>query len=304
MSETMILTVMAKNEDPRITATVNRWLLDNEYASTGSKILPVIRGSKVQRYIWQSQICNVVNPEYAKLSINKIRNELNADLNLQTPEQRQEDYRLAVFDMDSTLIECEGMDKLAQIAGVGQRVVKITQAAMRGEIDFAASFAQRLSLLAGLPDTAIEQVLSSLTLSEGAAVLIGSLRAKGIKTVILSGGFDVFAARVSEELGMDAYFANTLTRAKGILTGEVETPIIDANYKAKLLRCLCRKMKIRESQVIAVGDGANDLPMLRLAGLGVAFRAKPLVQAETQYILNEIGLDGVLYLMGMASEKF
>ena len=220
------------------------------------------------------------------------------DANLQTAEERAVDIKLAVFDMDSTLIQCEVIDELAKQAGVGDRVVEITERAMRGELDFNQSFTERLGLLRGLDARVTSEIASSLPFSDGAHELMLTLRARGVRTVILSGGFDVFAESVKGVLKMDDYVANTLEIADGKLTGRVIPPIVNADEKRARLISLASSMSIDLSQTMAVGDGANDLKMLETAGIGVAFRAKPVVREQARYQLSQVGLDGALYLLG------
>ena len=220
------------------------------------------------------------------------------DANLQTAEERAVDIKLAVFDMDSTLIQCEVIDELAKQAGVGGRVVEITERAMRGELDFNQSFAERLGLLRGLDARVASEIASSLPFSDGAHELMLTLRARGVRTVILSGGFDVFAESVMAALKMDSYVANTLEIVDNKLTGRVIPPVVNADEKRARLISLASSMAIDLSQTMAVGDGANDLKMLEAAGIGVAFRAKPVVREQARYQFSHVGLDGALYLLG------
>lgn len=223
---------------------------------------------------------------------------LNVDIAFQRDSVFRRNRRLAVFDMDSTLIEAEVIDELAKVAGVGDKVSEITERAMRGELDFRASFTERLALLKGLPEAKIAEVGESLRLTEGAEVLFAELKRLGYKTAILSGGFTYFAKQLQTKLGIDYVFANELEIADGVLTGRAIEPIVDAQRKADLLKELAAKEGLSLEQTIAVGDGANDLPMLALAGLGVAFRAKPLVKQSAKQAISTLGLDGILYLLG------
>lgn len=220
------------------------------------------------------------------------------DANLQTAEERAVDIKLAVFDMDSTLIQCEVIDELAKQAGVGDRVIDITERAMRGELDFNQSFAERVGLLRGLDARVAVEIASSLPFSDGAHELMLTLRGRGVRTVILSGGFDVFAESVMGVLKMDSYVANSLEIVDNKLTGRVIPPIVNADEKRARLISLASSMAIDLSQTMAVGDGANDLKMLETAGIGVAFRAKPVVREQARYQLSHVGLDGALYLLG------
>ena len=222
----------------------------------------------------------------------------HVDVNFQSTLDSIADIKLAVFDMDSTLIQCEVIDQLADQAGVGAQVSAITEQAMRGELDFSQSFAERLGLLKGLDSGVVQQVANELPFTDGGKELTLTLKARGIKTVILSGGFDVFAERVASELGMDDYYANKLHTRAGALTGEVITPIVNAEFKEAKLRELASGMGIDMRQTMAVGDGANDLNMLNAAGIGIAFRAKPAVRLRARYRLQMVGLDGALHLIG------
>ncbi len=201
--------------------------------------------------------------------------------------------------MDSTLIQGEVIDELAAMAGVGERVAAITQAAMRGELDFNESFTRRVALLKGLPAERVHGLLDSIPLAEGAERLIRTLKLLGYKTAILSGGFTFFAHALQQRLGVDYVYSNELEIADGFVTGSVIPPIINGARKAALLAEIARREGISLEQVVAVGDGANDIPMLNLAGMGIAYRAKPLVRQSADQSISCLGLDGLLYLLGV-----
>jgi phosphoserine phosphatase len=238
------------------------------------------------------------DPQALRAEFLSVAQELNVDIAFQEDSLFRRNRRLAVFDMDSTLIEAEVIDELAKAAGVGEQVSAITERAMAGELDFRASFKERLALLKGLDVSVLDSIGASLRLTEGAETLFAELKRLGYKTAILSGGFTYFAKQLQARLGIDYVFANELEVVDGKCTGVAIEPIVDAQRKADLLKELAHKEGLRLEQTIAVGDGANDLPMLAIAGLGVAFRAKPLVKQSAKQAISTLGLDGVLYLLG------
>jgi phosphoserine phosphatase len=221
--------------------------------------------------------------------------------------QRDDVYRrmrrLVAFDMDSTLIQHEVIDELAKEAGVGEQVIRITEAAMRGEIDFDESLRRRVALLKGLEESAMHRIASSLQFTEGAERLLAALKAFGYKTAILSGGFSYFGMHLQKRLGVDYVFTNDLEIENGKLTGRVKGEIVNAARKAELLKQIAAKENIALAQTVAVGDGANDLPMLAVAGLGIAFHAKPIVAASAKQKISTLGLDGILYLIGVRDRE-
>lgn len=206
--------------------------------------------------------------------------------------------RLVCFDMDSTLIETEVIDELAVRAGVGDRVKAITESAMRGEIDFSESFKRRVALLKGLDVSVMEDIAQNLPITEGVERMMNVLKRAGFKTAILSGGFTYFGNYLKRLFGFDYVYANELEIEDGHLTGRYVGDIVDGKRKAELLRIISQVENINIAQTIAVGDGANDLPMLTTAGLGIAFHAKPKVKATAKQSISTIGIDGILYFIG------
>ena len=229
----------------------------------------------------------------------RLANEMDMDIAFQQDNAFRRNRRVVVFDMDSTLIDAEVIDELAVQAGVGAEVSAITERAMLGELDFKASFTKRVALLKGLKESVIADVAENLRLNEGAEQLIQILKALGYKTAIVSGGFNYFGRFLQQKLGIDYVYANELEIEDGFITGEVVGQVVDASRKAEIVREIAAKEQVSLEQVIAVGDGANDLKMLSIAGLGIAFRAKPLVKETAQHSISTLGLDGILYLIGV-----
>lgn len=232
-----------------------------------------------------------------------ITDDLGIDIAFQEDNIYRRNRRLIVFDMDSTLITTEVIDELAHEAGVGEEVAAITEQAMRGEIDFTVSLQRRVDTLKGLDESVLQKVAKRLQLTEGAESLFFNLHNLGFKTAIISGGFTYFGHYLQKKLNIDYVYANTLEITDGKLTGKVLGEIVDGRKKAELLQHIARKENISLEQTIAVGDGANDLPMLGKAGLGIAFRAKPIVKESARQAISTLGLDAILYLMGFRDRE-
>ena len=244
-----------------------------------------VRGTPKDRIAMQEQLM-------------KLASELEMDFSFQLDNMYRRMRRLICFDMDSTLIETEVIDELAIRAGVGDEVKAITERAMRGEIDFTESFRERVALLKGLDESVMQDIAEHLPITEGVDRLMYVLKKYGYKIAILSGGFTYFGQFLQQKYGIDYVYANELEIVDGKLTGRYLGDVVDGKRKAELLRLIAQVEKVDIAQTIAVGDGANDLPMLGVAGLGIAFHAKPKVVANAKQSINTIGLDGVLYFLG------
>jgi len=229
----------------------------------------------------------------------RLSRDTGMDFSFQRDDMYRRMRRLICFDMDSTLIQTECIDELAARAGVGEEVAAITAQAMRGEIDFRESFKRRVALLKGLPVSVMKDIAENLPITEGTDRLMNVLKTCGYKIAILSGGFTYFGEYLQKRYGIDYMYANELeVDDSGLLTGRYVGEIVDGRRKADLLKLIAQTEKVNLAQTIAVGDGANDLPMLLEAGLGIAFHAKPRVQASARQSLSTVGLDGVLYFLG------
>lgn len=228
----------------------------------------------------------------------ELSSQLEMDFSLQVDNMYRRTRRLICFDMDSTLIETEVIDELAIRAGVGDQVKAITESAMRGEIDFKESFKQRVGLLKGLDESVMKDIAENLPITEGVERLMATLKHHGYKIALLSGGFTYFGQHLQKRFGIDYVYANELEIVDGKLTGDYLGEIVDGKRKAELLRLIAQVEKVNIAQTIAVGDGANDLMMIKEAGLGIAYHAKPKVRENAKQSINNMGLDGVLYFLG------
>ncbi len=243
------------------------------------------------------------DPVALKQGFMSVSADLGVDIAFQEDNAYRRNRRLLALDMDSTLIAAEVIDELARRAGSGEEVAAITERAMRGEMDFKQSLAMRLSTLAGLEERVLEEVAADLPLSEGAERLMENLKRLGYKVAIISGGFTYFGERLAKRLGIDYVFANQLEIKDHKLTGRVLGEIVDASRKAEILTDLAAREGISLQQVVAVGDGANDLPMLGVAGLGIAYHAKPKVRRDASQSISTLGLDSILYIMGLRDRE-
>lgn len=233
----------------------------------------------------------------------ELANEIDVDIAYQENDVYRRNRRLVAFDMDSTLIQAEVIDELAKRAGVGKQVAEITERAMRGEMDFKDGLRQRVALLKGLPESVLAEVAATVKLTDGLERLMSTLKKLGYKTAILSGGFTYFGRALQRRFGFDYVFANDLEIENGFVTGNINGEIVDGERKATLLASIAQHEGFSLEQTIAIGDGANDLPMLSIAGLGIAFRAKPIVKESAKQSLNTFGLDAILYLMGLSERE-
>ena len=259
--------------------------LDEEERAAKSCVELSVRGTPTDRQKMQQKFM-------------ELSSELNFDISFQEESMFRRMRRLICFDMDSTLIQTEVIDELAERAGVGEKVRAITESAMQGDIDFEDSFKQRIKLLKGLDESVLKEVADNLPITEGLGRLMKVLQKVGFKTAILSGGFTYFGDYLKDKYGFDYMYANELEIVDGKLTGNYLGDIVTGKRKAELLRLIAQVEKIDIRQTVAVGDGANDLPMLGIAGLGIAFHAKPKVIQNARQSLSSVGIDGILYFLG------
>ncbi len=245
----------------------------------------------------------IEDPGMLRGELLKIHAETGIDISFYVDDIYRHARRLVVFDMDSTLIQGEAIDELATAAGVGDQVAKITEAGMQGKIEFKKCLIQRVALLKGLNEDTLAKVAQNLALTQGAERVIAKLKQLGFKIGIISGGFEYFGKYLQQKLGLDYVFANQLEIADGEITGNINEDIIDGQKKAEILKTIAQVENLSLKQTIAVGDGANDLPMISIAGLGVAFHAKPIVRQNAQRSISSVGLDSLLYLMGISERE-
>ncbi len=243
------------------------------------------------------------NPAKLRGRLLEISKETDIDISFHVDDIYRHARRLVVFDMDSTLIQGEVINILAERAGVGAKVAKITAATMSGDMDFKESFSRRVALLKGLEADILKETAHNLELTEGADRVIQTLKKLGYKIGIISGGFDFFGEYLQNKLGLDYVFANVLEIENGKVSGNIRGDIIDGPKKAELLKTIATVENISLQQTIAIGDGANDLPMISIAGLGIAFHAKPIVKESSEQSISSVGLDGLLYLMGISERE-
>ncbi|MDB2705453.1 phosphoserine phosphatase SerB [Pseudomonadota bacterium] len=262
-----------------------------------AKIAAQVTGKLNYNSVYTTIICNSLS----NTDLDALKSVYDLDINLLPDDFEPATVKLLVTDMDSTLINIECIDEIADFINVKPQVAAITESAMRGEIDFETSLRQRVSLLKGLDVSALERVYNErLQLNSGAELMMEALKNKGIKTALVSGGFTFFTQRLKERLGLDFTMANVLAEKDGKLTGEVVGDICGGQSKADFLLSHCEKLHITPSQVVAMGDGANDLLMMKEAGLSIAFHAKPAVQQQADTAINICGLDAVVGLLQLS----
>lgn len=297
MNKPFILTLISRRNDDSLLSRVSSLVSSEEFTVETVNQL----SNEPDLICYQLFVLGSENKQsHLNQELKQLADELSIDLVLQEDDANRCSRKLAVFDMDSTLIQAEVIDLLADAAGAGEQVAAITERAMQGELDFDQSFRERLAMLKGLDESVLADIASQLPLTEGVEKLIATLKRNGYYTAILSGGFTYFANYLKQILDVDYFYANELEIENGKVTGRVCGDIINGQRKAELLQQIATEKKLSTDQVIAVGDGANDLPMLGVAGLGIAFRAKPLVRQKAWHSISAGGLDSILYLIDLA----
>ncbi len=269
----------------------------------GSNIERVVRLSRYPVWSYELLVSDADNTRLKPSLLACAAASSDFDIAVQPEGLGRRAQRLVVLDVDSTLIQDEVIDLLAAAAGCGEQVAAITESAMRGELDFAESLSARVALLAGQPVEILDQAFSRLRMTPGARTFVRTLKHLGYRVAVVSGGFTAFTERLAKELELDYAYANTLQIKDGRLTGKTEGTVVDRAGKAKLVREMARREGIQLSQVMAIGDGANDLDMLATAGLGIAFNAKPLVAEAADIALSVPYLDAVLSVLGIRREE-
>ncbi len=303
-----IITILGRRLTARVIADVSRAVAEQGMNIDGIKRLtgrmPLHGEDPLGKSCVQVSVRGFLKDQTAmQQRFMQIANEQETDISLQEDTMYRRSRRLVCFDMDSTLIRTEVIDELADRAGVGEEVRAITESAMRGEIDFCESFKRRVALLKGLDESVMRDIAENLPITEGVDRMMAALKRTGYKTAILSGGFTYFGNYLKQRFGFDYVYANELEIVDGKLTGRYLGDIVDGRRKAELLKLLAQVENVNIKQTIAVGDGANDLPMLATAGLGIAFHAKPKVKATADQSLSTIGLDGILYFIGFKDNQ-
>ncbi|MDR1706407.1 MAG: phosphoserine phosphatase SerB [Prevotella sp.] len=298
-----IVTVLGRTLNPAHISAVAE--ISQKYKLNIEKIIRLTGRVPLNASERQSRSCielsirgTVDDVQQLKHDFMSLADKMGIDIAFQVENMYRRMRRLICFDMDSTLIQTEVIDELAERAGVGEEVKAITESAMKGEIDFTESFKKRVSLLKGLDESVMKEIAENLPITEGMTRLIRILKKSGCKLAILSGGFTYFGNYLRDKYGFDYVYANELEIEDGKLTGNYIGDVVDGKRKAELLRLLAQVEKVDIRQTVAVGDGANDLPMLGIAGLGIAFHAKPKVKANAKQSLSTVGLDGILYFLG------
>ena len=306
--ERRIITLLGRKlsaeELSKVAAAIAESKLNIDIITRLSARMPVNGSDTSQKACVQITVSGKIeNPGILRKKLFKIHEETGIDISFYVDDIYRHSRRLVVFDMDSTLIQGEAIDELARMAGVGQQVAQITEDGMRGKIDFKESLIRRVELLKGMDANVLSTVAQNLVLTEGAERVTRKLKQLGYKIGIISGGFEYFGKYLQQKLALDYVFTNRLEIKDGKITGKLEGDIIDGYKKAEILRTIAKVENISLQQTIAVGDGANDLPMISIAGLGVAFQAKPIVEENAQRSISSVGLDALLYLMGISERE-